>query len=139
MKNIISNSTEMTLNIGADFGKGLKAGSVVGLIGELGAGKTEFVKGVASAFNINKNIVTSPTFTIINEYSGSIDIYHFDFYRINSLEELEELGYEEYFYGNGITLIEWADKFMEVLPDGTDLVYFKYIDDNKRSLEFKRK
>lgn len=139
MKQIISKSRENTFKLGKEFAKKLKQGDVVGLIGELGSGKTVFTKGVAEGLGIDPMDVTSPTFTIINEYEGNLKLFHFDLYRINSIDELEALGYEEYFYNKGVVVIEWAEKCIDVLPSGSYLIYFEYIDENKRKLEFSRK
>lgn len=110
-----SNHEAETFNLGKDFSKSLAEGDVVALIGELGSGKTIFVKGVCSGFSVTE-IPLSPTFSLINEYHGKLILYHFDFYRIKSLQELYDIGYEDYFYGNDICLIEWANLVEEVLP-----------------------
>lgn len=110
-----SNHEAETFNLGKDFSKSLQGGNVVALIGELGSGKTIFVKGVCSGFSVTE-IPLSPTFSLINEYHGKLILYHFDFYRIKSLQELYDIGYEDYFYGNDICLIEWANLVEEVLP-----------------------
>lgn len=110
-----SNHEAETFNLGKDFSKSLQGGNVVALIGELGSGKTIFVKGICSGFSVTE-IPLSPTFSLINEYHGKLILYHFDFYRIKSLQELYDIGYEDYFYGNDICLIEWANLVEEVLP-----------------------
>lgn len=92
----------------------LKAGDIISLTGDLGAGKTCFVQGLAKGLGI-KNRITSPTFNLIKEYKGKIPLYHFDIYRLENLSELINLGYEEYFYGQGITVIEWGDKIRPLL------------------------
>ena len=92
-------------------------GQVYTLVGDLGVGKTVFTQGVAEGLGITEP-VNSPTFTIIQEYeSGRIPFYHFDVYRIGDIEEMEEIGYDDYFYGNGICLIEWANLIEEILPE----------------------
>ena len=97
-------------------------GDVVCLNGGLAAGKTEFVKGFAQGLGIS-DMVTSPTFTIVNEYvSGRLPLYHFDVYRISSLEQMQETGYEEYFYGGGVCIIEWAELITPLLPDHAIMV-----------------
>lgn len=110
-----SNHEAETFDLGKDFSKSLQGGNVVALIGELGSGKTIFVKGICSGFSVTE-IPLSPTFSLINEYHGKLILYHFDFYRIKSLQELYDIGYEDYFYGNDICLIEWANLVEEVLP-----------------------
>ena len=112
-----------TINAGEQFGSQLKKGDVVVLQGELGAGKTEFVKGICQFFSV-EGLVTSPTFTIINQYSGSspegepLTIYHVDLYRIEKEEELSEVGFDDMVFAhNAIKLIEWPDKAQAMLPD----------------------
>ncbi|SFR07281.1 tRNA (adenosine(37)-N6)-threonylcarbamoyltransferase complex ATPase subunit type 1 TsaE [Desulfoscipio geothermicus] len=105
-----------TLELGKTVGALLTAGDVISLDGDLGAGKTCFTTGVARGLGITGR-VTSPTFTLINEYySGRLPLYHLDVYRLGAPEELEDLGYEEYFYDTGVTMIEWAQKVENYLP-----------------------
>ncbi len=111
-----SRSEEETFKIGAKLGREAKAGDVYTLIGDLGVGKTVFTKGIGAGLGILEDI-NSPTFTIIQEYEeGRIPLYHFDVYRIGDVEEMFELGFEDYFYGKGLTLIEWANLIEEILP-----------------------
>lgn len=98
------------------FGQLAEAGDIVCLTGDLGAGKTTFTKAFALGMDIAEHI-TSPTFTIIQEYDGKIPLYHFDVYRIDDPLELEEIGYEEYFFGKGVTIIEWADMIRDLIPE----------------------
>ena len=99
------------------LGEKIPAGSVVCLDGDLGVGKTVFAKGVAKGLGL-KEPVSSPTFTIVQEYrEGRIPLFHFDVYRIEDPEEMYEIGYEEYFYGDGVCLIEWADQIRELIPE----------------------
>jgi tRNA threonylcarbamoyladenosine biosynthesis protein TsaE len=106
------------MEIGKNLAKLLIPGSIVALRGTLGAGKTTFVKGIAQGLDISDEI-TSPTYTIISEYEGNIDLYHMDLYRIDSFEEFELLGTEDFMYSNNITIIEWSEKISEYLPDNT--------------------
>lgn len=107
---------EDTFNIGRKIGEQAKAGEVYCLIGDLGTGKTVFTQGFAKGLGI-KEAVNSPTFTIIQEYEGGrFPFYHFDVYRIEDIDEMEEIGYEDYFYGNGVCLIEWSNLIEEILP-----------------------
>ena len=99
------------------FAESINPGDIICLAGDLGAGKTHFVKGFVQAFEIEPEQVTSPTFTIINEYSGKLPVYHFDFYRVNDPAEAIEIGAEEYFYGNGVCIIEWPGRIAQILPD----------------------
>lgn len=115
MKKYISNSEEETRRAAAEIAAGLKPGDVIALNGDLGAGKTAFVKGIAEYFSCEDD-VTSPTFTLVNEYGGDVCIYHFDVYRLEnpSIEECDWM--DDYFFGDGICIIEWADNIKSVLP-----------------------
>lgn len=115
MLKLNSDSTNQTINIGKILGNLLRAGDVVTLTGDLGAGKTHFAKGVALGLGISEHI-TSPTFTIINEYLGQMPFYHIDAYRLGDPSEVEDLGLEEYLYGEGVTLIEWPQILGDILP-----------------------
>ncbi|MBR6542700.1 MAG: tRNA (adenosine(37)-N6)-threonylcarbamoyltransferase complex ATPase subunit type 1 TsaE [Anaerotignum sp.] len=100
---------------GETLGREAKAGQVYCLSGDLGVGKTVFTKGFAKGLDITEH-VTSPTFTIINEYEGRLPLYHFDVYRISCEEEMEDTGYEDYFYGEGVCLVEWAELVKDLIP-----------------------
>lgn len=108
-------SYEDTINIGESFGKSLKPGDVVALNGDLGVGKTQFVRGILNAFSFNET-VTSPTYTIVNEYDADVLVYHFDVYRISSGSEMFDIGFDEYLSDDAISIIEWADNIKDVLP-----------------------
>ena len=111
---------------GLKLGRALSSGTVIALIGDLGAGKTTLTKAIAEGLEIKEH-VTSPTFTLINEYeSGRLPLYHFDVYRLDDIDEMEMLGYEEYFYGNGITVVEWADKISELLPEDATVIEISF-------------
>jgi len=116
-KVLTSRSESDTTNIGEEFAKSVNVGDIICLYGDLGAGKTQFVKGFARHFDVDPQIVTSPTFSIIQEYQGRVAIYHFDFYRIKAPEEAIEIGVEEYFYGDGVCIIEWPQRLKAILPD----------------------
>lgn len=110
-------SEEETFALGEKIGKEAKAGQVYTLLGDLGVGKTVFTQGVAKGLGITEAIC-SPTFTIVQVYEeGRMPFYHFDVYRIGDLEEMEEIGYEDYFYGEGISFVEWANLIEELIPD----------------------
>jgi len=114
---IETNSASETLALGEKLGKAAKPGQIYTLNGDLGVGKTVLTQGFAKGLGITE-AVNSPTFTIIQEYeSGRMPFYHFDVYRIGDIEEMEEIGYDDYFYGNGICLIEWANLIEEILPE----------------------
>lgn len=110
-------SAEETLALGIQFGKEAKPGEVYTLVGDLGVGKTVFTQGIAQGLGIEEPIC-SPTFTIVQVYEeGRMPFYHFDVYRIGDIEEMDEIGYEDYFYGEGLTMIEWANLIEEILPE----------------------
>lgn len=115
-KELTSKSPEETISLGQEFAQDLQVGDVVCLKGELGAGKTHFVKGMAEAFGINRQEVQSPTFTLINEYPGTTPLYHLDCYRMESPNEALEIGAEEYFYGEGVCVIEWPERIEPIIP-----------------------
>jgi len=132
---IASESAEQTFALGVDIGKKAGEGDVFALSGELGAGKTCFTGGLARGIGVDENYaITSPTFTLINEYPGRCRFYHFDVYRLNQIDELIDLGYDEYMSGKGVVVIEWAEKIKNALPDDTIKVIFTYIDENKRMI-----
>ena len=125
MATFISDSPAATGQVAADFTRDLPAGSVVALVGPLGSGKTQFVKGIVKEIGANA-VVTSPTFTLIHEYTGGrLPIYHFDFFRIEDRRSAERLGLDEYFFGDGICAVEWADKFRDLLPVATRWISFE--------------
>ena len=123
---IESNSPEYTIKIGNNLAKLLSKGDVVVLSGDLGAGKTKFVEGFLHNFGLQDEI-SSPTFNIINEYiSSDNNIYHFDVYRLGSGEELIDAGAEDYFYGDGVSVVEWADLVMDYLPEDAIVIHISY-------------
>ena len=117
---IITKTVEETEEAGYNLAKGLKAGAVVTLYGDLGAGKTAFVRGMARGLN-SKNRVTSPTFTIVNEYSGNLPLFHFDMYRLGSSNELFDIGWEDYLVRGGICVVEWSENVSDAF-DGSEIV-----------------
>ncbi|MDE6579334.1 MAG: tRNA (adenosine(37)-N6)-threonylcarbamoyltransferase complex ATPase subunit type 1 TsaE [Ruminiclostridium sp.] len=121
MEKYISNSAADTVKIGADFAKRLKANDGVLYRGEMGAGKTYFTKGIAKAFEISEE-VTSPTFALINEYYGKINIFHFDLFRIDSFDDLYTIGFFDYFDRNGVLCVEWSENIHD-LAESFDTVY----------------
>ena len=108
-------SAEETFALGKKLGEEAKPGMIYRMSGDLGVGKTVFTKGFAVGLGVT-DTVNSPTFTIVQEYKGRLPFYHFDVYRIEEPEEMEEIGYEDYFYGEGVCLIEWAELIKEILP-----------------------
>lgn len=111
-----TNSPTETKNVAKEFAKTLLPGDCVCIYGDLGAGKTAFVQGLAQGLGIEEP-VTSPTFTIVNCYEGRLPLYHFDVYRIGSWEEMDEIGYEDYVYGDGVAVIEWPEQIAPILPE----------------------
>ena len=114
---IETNSPEETLALGEHLGRAAQPGDVYTLVGDLGVGKTVLTQGIAQGLEIDEPIC-SPTFTIVQVYEeGRMPFYHFDVYRIGDIEEMDEIGYEDYFYGEGLTMIEWANLIEEILPE----------------------
>jgi tRNA threonylcarbamoyladenosine biosynthesis protein TsaE len=122
--NIKSKSSEETEALGEKIGRLLKKGDIILLTGDLGAGKTVFAKGIGRGMGIN-DYITSPTFMLVNEHTGKIPLYHFDVYRIADYSELYDIGYEEYFYGDGVCVIEWSEKIEPLLPKDNLHVFLK--------------
>lgn len=132
---IISVSSRNTNDIGRSIGEKLYEGDVLALSGELGSGKTCFTGGLARGLGVEEKYqITSPTFTLINEYPARYKLYHFDVYRIRDYSELDELGCEEYLGMEGVVVIEWAEKIAEILPAKTIFINFEYVDENKRKM-----
>ncbi|MBI2092206.1 MAG: tRNA (adenosine(37)-N6)-threonylcarbamoyltransferase complex ATPase subunit type 1 TsaE [Deltaproteobacteria bacterium] len=133
---IVTKSSDETREFAVKFAAGLKGGEVIALVGELGAGKTLFVQGLAAGFHISrKYYVNSPTFTILNIYEGGkMPIYHFDWYRLGSENECLDIGLEEYFDGKGVSVIEWADKFPKLLPEKTVWIKIDVEGEKKRRI-----
>ena len=126
MRKLILKNEEETRAFGLELGASLRKGDIVALIGDLGTGKTALTKYIAEGLGIRETI-TSPTFTIVQEYrQGRLPLYHFDVYRIGDPVEMYELGYEEYFYGDGVCVIEWADLIEELLPEYTKVIRIEY-------------
>lgn len=126
MRTITIKNEQETKQFGIELGKSLEQGDVVALIGDLGTGKTALTKYIAQGMGV-QDMITSPTFTIVQEYhSGRLPLYHFDVYRIGDSEEMFELGYEEYFYGQGVCVIEWADLIEELLPENVKTIEIQY-------------
>lgn len=126
MEKLIIKDEKDTKKFGLKLANKLKPGSVVALNGDLGTGKTALTKYVAEGLGI-RSMITSPTFTIVQEYhEGRIPLYHFDVYRINDVEEMYEIGYEEYFFGSGVSVVEWADLVDEIIPEDAIRINITY-------------
>ena len=129
-------SPSETIQIGKDIGNLLRPGDVVALVGELGTGKTQLIKGLAKGLEIEKPAyISSPSFTLIHEYPGRVPFYHVDLYRLKTEKEAEELGLEEYFEGRGVVAIEWADRIPTLLPKEILWIHIHYIGKRGRSIE----
>jgi tRNA threonylcarbamoyladenosine biosynthesis protein TsaE len=129
-------SAAETQALGRRLATTLEPGDVVALYGDLGAGKTQLVKGLCAAYGVPEAVVTSPTFTLVNEYQGdAFPIYHLDAYRVERLQELFELGYEEYVFGDGLCLVEWPEKIEPLLPAHTLRVRLTHLGGNQRRIE----
>ena len=133
---IETNNAKETFELGVQIGREAKAGDVYTLVGDLGVGKTVFTQGLAKGLEIEEPI-SSPTFTIVQVYEeGRLPFYHFDVYRIGDIEEMEEIGYEDYFYGQGVSLIEWSNLIEEILPQRrTEITIEKDLD---QGFDFRR-
>lgn len=126
MRTITLKNEEETKEFGLQLGREAQKGDVIALIGDLGTGKTALTKYIAKGLGIEETI-TSPTFTIVQEYhDGRMPLYHFDVYRIGDPDEMFELGYEEYFYGDGVCVIEWADVIEDLIPPGAKTIFIQY-------------
>ena len=128
---VITNGANETIRVAEEYAKTLKKGDVVLLRGEMGAGKTAFTKGVAKTLGITDEI-TSPTYAYMNDYDGIL--YHFDCYRLSSGEDAEALGLTDYFYGNGICVVEWSENVSSVLPENAKIVTIEKLGDDKRKI-----
>jgi tRNA threonylcarbamoyladenosine biosynthesis protein TsaE len=132
---IITCSANETFAFARGIGEKLQEGDILALSGELGSGKTCFTGGLARGLGVSENYqITSPTFTLINEYPAKYRLYHFDVYRLKDYYDMEDLGYEEYFAGKGVVVIEWAEKIAQIIPEAAIFINFEYIDDNKRKI-----
>jgi tRNA threonylcarbamoyladenosine biosynthesis protein TsaE len=131
----ISNSAEETKVFGKEFARNVQAGDVLALQGELGAGKTEFTKGLVEGLNSGAS-VTSPTFTLIHEYTdGRFPVYHFDLFRLEDRQRLSQLGLDDYFFGDGVCVVEWADRFADVIPENARWIRFSIEAADRRTIE----
>ncbi len=138
VEEFISKSTEETFNIAKRFAESLNVGDIVLLQGDLGVGKTMFVKGVTEKFSNGKPLAISPTFMIVNVYETTPPIYHFDLYRIDDVGELDNIGAEEYLYGDGISFVEWPERAEGYFPKSAIKVYIKKLNENERLIRIER-
>ena len=137
MATFISNSPSETESFSQQYAGTVKPGDVIALVGELGSGKTQFVKGLAVAIGVTTP-ATSPTFTLLHEYSGGrLPVYHFDFFRVENRESAERLGLDEYFCGDGVSVVEWADRFPDLIPENAHWISFETKSENQRAITAK--
>lgn len=137
-KTVTVNSEEETKELARDYASGLSGGDIIVLNGNLGTGKTFFIREAAGCFDVSA--VSSPTFALVNEYEGKIKIYHFDFYRINRIEELYDIGFEDYINDeDAIIFIEWGNLFSDILPEKRNEIYITAGSENQRTFVFKEK
>ncbi len=130
---IITVSPEETRKLGEKLAESFSPGSVVALFGSLGSGKTCLTQGICSGLGV-KDFVVSPSFVLINEYQGKFRVYHIDLFRLEKLSEIVNLGYEEYFYGDGICIVEWAEKAFELLPEKRLEIHLKILSEKEREI-----
>ncbi len=130
---IITHSPAETENAGKCLAEKIRPGTVIAMRGGLGAGKTAFVRGFAAAMGVSDR-VTSPTFTIVNEYSGKIPIFHFDMYRLSSSDELFEIGWEDYISQNGVCIVEWSENTDDIFDSSTVSVTIEKLSDSDRKI-----
>lgn len=134
MATFTSNSPAETEAFGRQLAKDADAGSVFALTGDLGAGKTQFVKGLVAGLESDA-VVTSPTFTIVHEYPGGrLPIYHFDFFRLEDRQRMSQLGLDDYLFGDGVCVIEWADRFQDLIPAQARWIAFEMKSENARAI-----
>jgi tRNA threonylcarbamoyladenosine biosynthesis protein TsaE len=132
---ITTGSPDETEQLGAVIGSLLRPGSFLALRGDLGGGKTCLTRGVvASLAPQSSGLVASPTYAIMNSYPGSTPVYHFDFYRLTCEDDIAELGFEEYFYGDGVCVVEWSERLAELLPSDVLTLLFEYAGDDRRTI-----
>lgn len=130
-----ASSGEETVDLGRKMGMTLRPGDVVGLIGELGCGKTWFTKGLAVGLEVpSETVVTSPSFILVNEYEGRCPLFHMDAYRLKGITDFVSAGLEEFLYREGVAIIEWADRVLEILPDWRTEVRFNITGDQDREI-----
>ena len=137
IKTLITNSVLETVALGERLGALLTTGDFIALVGELGTGKTQFAKGVAVGLAVDASVpITSPTYTLMNVYTGRLSLYHFDLYRLNGDQDIIDLGFDEYFGGDGVCLVEWAERLVDEMPGERLVITLTNAGDERRRLDF---
>lgn len=135
-RSVVSHSPDETRELGIKIGRLCQPGDVIALDGDLGAGKTCLIQGLAEGLDVSKeSYVRSPTFTILNVHQGRIPLYHFDLYRLSDIDELEEIGYREYIYGDGVAALEWASNVEDAVPAECLRIVIKRRGEDERGIE----
>lgn len=133
---MVSRSPEETRELGKKIGRLCRAGDVIALDGDLGAGKTCLIQGLSEGLDVpRKSYIRSPTFTILNVHQGRVPLYHFDLYRLSDIDELEEIGYREYLYGDGVAALEWASSVEDAIPAECLRIVIKWKGEEEREIE----
>jgi tRNA threonylcarbamoyladenosine biosynthesis protein TsaE len=134
---VIARSEDETVALGRRLGSLLQTGDFIALTGELGSGKTRFVRGVAAGLSVDPATrITSPTYSLLHIYKGRLPLYHFDLYRLAGDADVAELGFAEFFYGDGVSLVEWADRLQEEMPAECLTITFSHVGDDRRRIVF---
>lgn len=137
VRSVITRNEEETVVLGRRLGCLLKAGDFIALMGDLGSGKTRFVQGAAASLEVDPSEpVTSPTYAILHIHNGRLPLYHFDLYRLGGDDDAADLGFVEYFYGDGVSCVEWADRLAVEMPAERLTITFSHLGDDKRRIDF---
>jgi tRNA threonylcarbamoyladenosine biosynthesis protein TsaE len=137
LQSVVTHSEDETSALGRRLGRLLKAGDFIALVGELGTGKTRFIQGVAAAMEVDPaEPVTSPTYAILHIHDGRRPLYHFDLYRLDGDDDVAQLGFSEYFYGDGVSLVEWADRLHGEMPAERLTITFSHLGNEERRIDF---
>ena len=132
---IISKNAQQTVMLGKRLAKYLQKGDIICLFGDLGSGKTTLTKGIAQGLRVSRNSVNSPTFVLLNIYKGRLPLFHFDLYRLDNINDILMIGYEEFFYGEGVSVVEWAEKLKKLLPENYLSVKLSLTKNNQRLIQ----
>ena len=139
VQKIISKSPEETIKLGMQLAKNFKVGDIVCLVGDLGTGKTTLIQGIAQGLKIKKTKVNSPTFVLMNVYYGKFTLYHLDLYRLADAGDINSIGYEEFLYGDGVAVVEWADRLGSLLPEEYLQINLNHKKLNEREIQLSTK